>query len=41
MTAVARQMYEDKGEDSKRKYTVTEIAETFNVSRKTIYRHLN
>lgn len=38
---VARQMYEDKGEDGKRKYTVAEIAETFGVSRKTIYRHLD
>ena len=38
--AVARQMYEDKGEDGKRKYTVAEIADTFSVSRKTIYRHL-
>jgi DNA invertase Pin-like site-specific DNA recombinase len=38
--AVARQMYDDKGEDGKRRYTVAEIAETFGVSRKTIYRHL-
>jgi DNA invertase Pin-like site-specific DNA recombinase len=38
---VARQMYNDKGEDGKREYTVAEIAETFNVSRKTIYRHLD
>lgn len=38
---IARQMYDNKGEDGKRKYTVTEIAETFGVSRKTIYRHLN
>jgi DNA invertase Pin-like site-specific DNA recombinase len=39
--ALARQMYDDKGEDGKRKYTVAEIAETFDVSRKTIYRHLD
>lgn len=39
--AIARQMYDDKGENGKRKYTVVEIAKTFNVSRKTIYRHLN
>lgn len=38
---IARQMYNDeKGPDGKRKYTVNEIAETFLVSRKTIYRHL-
>jgi predicted DNA-binding transcriptional regulator YafY len=33
-------MYDEKGPDSKRRYTVAEIAETFHVSRKTIYRHL-
>ncbi|MDQ2788637.1 MAG: helix-turn-helix domain-containing protein [Actinomycetota bacterium] len=38
---VARRMYEDKGGGGKRKYTVAEIAETFGVSRKTIYRHLD
>jgi len=37
---IARQMYDEKGPDGKRKYTVNEIAETFHVSRKTIYRHL-
>src|SRR5689334_19457292 len=37
---VARGMYEEKGDDGKRKYTVAEIAETFGVSRKTVYRHL-
>ncbi|MGH3537539.1 MAG: recombinase family protein [Pseudonocardiaceae bacterium] len=37
---VARQMYEEKRPDNKRKYIVDEIAETFHVSRKTIYRHL-
>ena len=33
-------MYDEKGADGKRRYTVAEIAETFGVSRKTIYRHL-
>jgi DNA-binding XRE family transcriptional regulator len=33
-------MYEEKGDDGRRKYTVAEIAETFGVSRKTVYRHL-
>ena len=37
---VARGMYEEKGDDGKCKYTVAEIAETFGVSRKTVYRHL-
>ena len=37
---VARRMYDEKGADGKRQYTVAEIAETFHVSRKTIYRHL-
>lgn len=37
---VARQMYDEKGADGRRRYTVAEIAETFHVSRKTIYRHL-
>ena len=37
---VARGMYEEKGDDGRRKYTVAEIAETFGVSRKTVYRHL-
>jgi DNA invertase Pin-like site-specific DNA recombinase len=37
---VARGMYQEKGDDGKRKYTVAEIAETFGVSRKTVYRHL-
>jgi DNA invertase Pin-like site-specific DNA recombinase len=37
---VARQIYDEKGTDGKRRYTVAEIAETFHVSRKTIYRHL-
>jgi DNA invertase Pin-like site-specific DNA recombinase len=37
---VGRGMHEEKGDDGKRKYTVAEIAETFGVSRKTVYRHL-
>jgi DNA invertase Pin-like site-specific DNA recombinase len=37
---IARQMYDEKSADGKRHYTVAEIAETFHVSRKTIYRHL-
>jgi DNA invertase Pin-like site-specific DNA recombinase len=37
---VARQMYDEKGTDGKRRYIIAEIAETFHVSRKTIYRHL-
>jgi DNA invertase Pin-like site-specific DNA recombinase len=37
---VARNMYDELGEDGKRRYTVNEIAETFEVSRKTIYRRL-
>jgi DNA invertase Pin-like site-specific DNA recombinase len=37
---IARQMCDEKGPDSKRRYTVAKIAETFHVSRKTIYRHL-
>jgi hypothetical protein len=37
---VAQQMYDEKDVDGKRRYTVAEIAETFHVSRKTIYRHL-
>lgn len=37
---MARGIYEEKGDDGKRKYTVAEIAETFGVFRKTVYRHL-
>jgi hypothetical protein len=33
-------MYDETSADDRRKYTVAEIAETFGVSRKTIYRHL-
>ena len=38
---VARGMYDETGSDGKRRYTVDEIAGTFAVSRKTIYRHLD
>lgn len=38
--AQARRMYDDLGTDGKRKYTVQQIADTFGVSRATIYRHL-
>ncbi len=38
---VARGMYDETGADGRRKYTVAEIAGTFAVSRKTIYRHLD
>jgi hypothetical protein len=38
---VARGMYAEAGSDGKRRYTVDEIAGTFAVSRKTIYRHLD
>jgi hypothetical protein len=38
---IARQMYDETGADGKRRNTVAEIAETFHVSRKTIYRHLD
>ncbi|MGH8917746.1 MAG: recombinase family protein, partial [Actinomycetes bacterium] len=37
---VARGMYDETGDDGRRKYTVAEIAGTFGVSRKTVYRHL-
>lgn len=36
----AREMYDEVDERGKRKYTVAQIAETFAVSRKTIYRNL-
>jgi DNA invertase Pin-like site-specific DNA recombinase len=38
---LARQMYEETGEDGKRKYTVAEIAAEFGVTRPTIYRALD
>jgi len=37
---LARQMYEELGEDGKRRYTVAQIAAEFGVTRPTIYRHL-
>ena len=37
---LARQMYDETGDDGKRKQTVAEIAAEFGVSRPTIYRHL-
>ncbi|MDQ2897955.1 MAG: recombinase family protein [Actinomycetota bacterium] len=37
---LARQMYDETGEDGRRKHTVAEIAAEFGVSRPTIYRHL-
>lgn len=40
-TAVARQMYDARGEDNKRLYTVDHIAEVLGVSRPTIYRALS
>lgn len=36
----AREMYDEVDERGKRRYTVDQIAETFGVSRKTIYRNL-
>ncbi len=37
---LARDMYDTIGDDGKRQYTVQEIAETFGVTRATVYRHL-
>jgi DNA invertase Pin-like site-specific DNA recombinase len=37
---LARQMYDETGQDGKRKHTVSQIAAEFGVSRPTIYRHL-
>jgi DNA invertase Pin-like site-specific DNA recombinase len=37
---LAREMYDELGEDGKRAYTVAQIAAEFGVSRPTIYRHL-
>ncbi|MDV8128538.1 recombinase family protein [Rhodococcus sp. IEGM 1304] len=36
----AREMYEERDERGRRRYTVAQIAETFAVSRKTVYRNL-
>ncbi|MEV6156899.1 recombinase family protein [Nonomuraea sp. NPDC052129] len=38
---MARALYEVKGEDGKRRYTVQQIADRLGVSRATIYRHLD
>lgn len=38
---VAQDMYDELGQDGKRRYTVDQIAETLGVSRKTIYRRLS
>jgi len=37
---LARQMYEELGDDGRRRYTVNQIAAEFGVTRPTIYRHL-
>jgi DNA invertase Pin-like site-specific DNA recombinase len=37
---IARGMYEERGPDGRRAYTVAQIAAEFGVSRPTIYRHL-
>lgn len=37
---LARQMYDETGEDGKRRHTVGQIAAEFGVSPPTIYRHL-
>jgi DNA invertase Pin-like site-specific DNA recombinase len=37
---IAREMYDETGQDGKRRYTVTQIAAEFGVTRPTIYRHL-
>lgn len=37
---LAREMYDETGEDGKRTHTVAQIAAEFGVSRPTIYRHL-
>jgi DNA invertase Pin-like site-specific DNA recombinase len=38
--ALARQLYDARGDDGKREHTVEQIAAMFNVTRPTIYRHL-
>jgi DNA invertase Pin-like site-specific DNA recombinase len=38
--ALARQMYDEVGDDGKQKHTVQQIAAEFGVTRPTIYRHL-
>jgi hypothetical protein len=37
---MAQAMYDERGPDGKRAYTVQHIAEEFRVTRPTIYRHL-
>lgn len=37
---LAQQMYDEKDEHGKRRYTVEQIAAEFGVTRPTIYRHL-
>ncbi|KPN46770.1 helix-turn-helix domain-containing protein [Mycobacterium intracellulare] len=37
---LASQMYDEKDEHGKRRYTVAQIAAEFDVTRPTIYRHL-
>ena len=38
---LAQAMYDERGGDGKRRYTVAEIAAEFGVTRPTIYRHLS
>ena len=38
---IAQQMYDETGQDGKRRYTVAQIAAEFGVTRPTIYRHLD
>lgn len=38
---LAREMYDEKDADGRRKYTVAQIADEFSVTRPTIYRHLS
>jgi DNA invertase Pin-like site-specific DNA recombinase len=37
---LARQMYDEVGDNGKRRYTVQQVADEFGVARPTIYRHL-
>lgn len=38
---LAQQMYDETGDDGKRRHTVAQIAAEFGVTRPTIYRHLS
>lgn len=38
---LAREMYDERGADGKRRYSVAQIAAKFGVARATIYRHLS